>query len=87
MAVQQRKENEDEFLNDVIEYDFKTGQSRVLMEMKTDAFGCSSYSGNILVVIGGLSVDCFSFWTNSWKKLPLIANARVGACAALVNNF
>ena len=86
------QENKDEFLNDVIEYDCKTGQSKVLMEMKTDTFGCSAvYSENILVVIGDQdkvsSVDCFNFSTNSWKKLPSLTNARIGACAALVNKF
>ena len=78
--------------SDIIEYDFKTGQSKVLMEMKTEGFGCSAvYSGNILVVICGLSedlsVDCFNFSTNSWKKLPSITHAKFGACAVLVNNF
>ena len=80
--------NKDEFPNDIIEYDFKTGQSKVLMEMESETFGCSAvYSGNILVVICRPSVDCFSFSTNSWKKLPSITNARIGACAALVNKF
>ena len=81
-------DNENKLSNDIIEYDFKTGQNKVLMEMKTEGFSCSAvYSGNILVVIGGLSVDCFSFSTNSWKKLPSITNARAAACAVLVNNF
>ena len=77
--------NDDKFSNNVIEYDFKTGLSKVLMEIKTGGL-CSSaavYSGNILVVIGRPSVDCFSFSTNSWKKLPSITNARIGACAAM----
>ena len=82
------KDNENKSSNDVIEYDFKTGQSKVLMEMKTEGFACSAvYNGNILVVIGGFSVDCFNFSTNSWKKLPSITNGRLGACAVLVNNF
>ena len=82
------QENDDKFSNDIIEYDFKTGLSKVLMEMESETFGCSAvYSGNILVVICRPSVDCFSFSTNSWKKLPSITNARIGACATLVNNF
>ena len=86
------EDNEKKLSSDIIEYDFKTGQSKVLMEMKTplkhEEIGCSAvYSGNILVVIGGLSVNCFSFSTNSWKKLPSTTNARCHACAVLVNNF
>ena len=86
------QDNERKSANDIIEYDFKTGQSKVLMKMKTKRFGRSAvYSGNILVVIGGQhkvpSVDCFNFLTNSWKKLPSITNARFGASAVLVNNF
>ena len=86
------QDNEEKSSSDIIEYDFKTGQSKVLKAMKNEGVGCSAvYSGNILVVIGGrnrdLSVDCFNFSTNSWKKLPSITNARVCACTALVNNF
>ena len=82
------RENEGKFPNDIIEYDFKTRQSKVVMEMKTEGYGCSAvYSGNILVVIDVLSVDCFNFSTNSWKKLPSITNGRLCACAVLVNNF
>ena len=86
------KDNQNKSSNDVIEYDFKTGQSKVLMEMESERFGCSAvYNGNILVLIGGQdkdpSVDCFDFSTNSWRKLPLLVNARRGACAVLVNNF
>ena len=81
-------DNEEKLSSDIIEYDFKTGQNKVLKEMKTEGFGCSAvYSGNILVVIGALSVDCFNFSTNSWKKLPSITNGRLGAFAVLVNNF
>ena len=82
------RDDENKSSSDIVEYDFKTGQSKVLMEMESEKFGCSAvYSGNILVVICRPSVDCFSFSTNSWKKLPSITNARVCACAALVNNF
>ena len=86
------REGKSKFCSDIIEYDFKTGQSKVLMEMKTKGFGCSAVcSRNILVVIGGLienpSVDCFNFTTNSWKKLPSITNARICASAVVLNNF
>ena len=85
-------DDEKKFSSDIIEYDFKTGQSKVLMEMKTERFGCSAvYSENILVVIGGQddfrSMDIFNFSTNCWKKLPSITIARHHACAVLVNNF
>ena len=84
--------NKEKLSSDIVEYDFKTGQSKVLMEMKTERFGCSAvYNGNILVLIGDRngdpSVDCFNFSTISWKKLPSITNARYHACAVLVNNF
>ena len=82
------RDNEEKSSSDIIEYDFKTGHSKFLMEMKTEGFGCSAvYSGNILVVIGCLSVDCFNFSTNSWKKLPSITNTRGLACAVVLNNF
>ena len=83
------QDNEEKLFSDIIEYDFKTGQSKVLMEMKTEGFACSAvYSGNVLVVIGaGLSVDCFNFSTNSWKKLSSETNTRPFGCAVLVNNF
>ena len=86
------QDNEKKSSSDIIEYDFKTGQSKVLMGMKIEGFGCSAVcSGNILVVIGDQdkvsSVDCFNFSTNSWKKLSTITNARLYACAVLVNNF
>ena len=84
------EDNEKKLSSDIIEYDFKTGQSKVLMEIKTEGFS-AVYSGNILVVIGcqieDLSyVDCFNFSTNSWKKFPSITNARSYPCAVLVNN-
>ena len=79
--------------SDIIEYDVKTGQSKVLTKMKTGGFGCSAVcSGSTLVVVGysheGLYlVECFNFVTNSWKKLPSITNARISAYAVVVNNF
>ena len=80
--------------SDIIQYDVKTGQSKVLTKMKTERLGCSAVcSGNTLVVMGGYSdadpclVECSNFVTNSWKKLPSITNGRAFACAVVVNNF
>ena len=79
--------------SDIIEYDFNSGQSKVLMKIKTARLGCSAvYSGNALVVVGGLggscsSADCFNFVTNSWRKLPSITSQGIFAsCAIVVNN-
>ena len=84
-------DNEKKLSSDIIEYDFKTDQSKVLVEMKTEGFGCSAvYGGNILVIGGSKrysSVDCLNFSTNSRKKLPSTTDARYYACAVLVNNF
>ena len=85
-------DNQKEPSSDIIEYDFKSGESKVLMKMKTARYGCSTvYSGNTLVVVGGpsgsrSSVDCFNFVTNSWKKLPSITNQRIFASCAIVVN-
>ena len=86
------QDDEKKSSSDIIQYDVKTGQSKVLTKMKTEGFGCSAVrSGNTLVVMGGLGkdclVECFNFLTNSWKKLPSITNARIFACAVVVNNF
>ena len=76
--------------NEIIEYDFKTGQSKVLLAMKTGRAYCSCISrGNTLIVIGGVmdadAVDCFDFLSNSWKRLPSMAEARLFASAVVVN--
>ena len=81
----------DIFRNEIIEYDFKTGQSKVLLAMKTERAYCLCISrGNTLIVIGGArddldAVDCFDFLSNSWKRLPSMAEARILASAVLVN--
>jgi hypothetical protein len=86
-------DNEDNFRNEIIEYDFKSGQSKVLVVMETKGKVCSAvYSGNTLVVIRVTdddpgSVDCFNFLSNSWKKLPSITKARTFFFAVVVNNF
>ena len=84
-------DDKEELSSDIIQYDVKTGQSKVLTKMKTVELGCSAVrSGNTLVVMGysdeGCLVECFNFVTNSWKKLPSITNARILACAVVVNN-
>jgi N-acetylneuraminic acid mutarotase len=77
--------------NQIIEYDFKTGQSRVLLAMETERAYCSCVCrGNTLIVIGGAwddpdAVDCFNFLSNSWKRLPSMFEARMFASAVLVN--
>jgi hypothetical protein len=77
--------------NEIIEYDFKTGQSKILLAMKMERACCSCVCrGNTLIVIGGVgydpaAVDCFNFSSNSWKRLPSMAEARVFASAVLVN--
>ena len=87
------RDSKGKFCNDIIECDFKFGQSKVLMKMKCDRLSCSAvYSGHTLVVMGGseedlCSVECFNFSTNSWKKLPSITTEREFACAVSVNNF
>jgi hypothetical protein len=79
------------FSNKIIEYDFKTGQSKVLLTMKTGRAFCSCVCrGNTLFVIGGVkddpaAVDCFNFSSNSWKRLPSMAKARILASSVVVN--
>ena len=87
------KENNDgdKFSNEIIEYDFKTGQSKVVLTMKTERAYCSCVCrGNTLIVIGGAgddpaAVDCFNFLSNSWKSLPSMTVARTFASAVVVN--
>ena len=82
-----------ELSSDIIQYDVKARESKVLTKTKTGGCGCSAVrSGNTLVVVGysdeGLClVECFNFVTNSWKKLPSITSTRVFAPAVVVNNF
>jgi hypothetical protein len=77
--------------NEIIEYDFKTGHSKVLLAMKTGRVDCSSVScANKLIVIGGVpddpdAVACFNFLSNSWKRLQSMAEARDLASAVIVN--
>jgi hypothetical protein len=77
--------------NQMIEYDFKTGQSKVLLAMKTGRAYCSCICrGDTLIVIGGVednpdTVDCFNFLSNSWKRLPSMAETRMFSSAVLVN--
>jgi hypothetical protein len=81
----------DKFSNEIIEYDFKTGQSKVLLAMKTGRAYCSCITrGNTLIVIGGagddpVAVGCFDFLSNSWKRLASMAEGRIFASAVVVN--
>jgi hypothetical protein len=87
------QDNENNISNEIVEYDFKSGQSKVLVVMETEGVVFSAvYSGNTLVVIRVTeddpgSVDCFNFLSNSWKKLPSITKTRILASAVVVNNF
>ena len=86
------QDDEKKSSSDIIQYDVKTGHSKVLMKMKTGGFGCSAVrSGNTLVVMGysdeGCLVECFNFVTNSWKKLPSTSSVRLFACAVVMNKF
>ncbi len=76
---------------EIIEYDFKTGQSKVLLVMKKERASCSCVCReNTLIVIGGVGSDptavaCYDILSNSWKKLPSIAEARLFPSAVVVN--
>ena len=82
---------EEELSNEIIEYDFKTGQSKVIFTMENERFGCSCvYRENTLIVISGTEDDpkalcCFDFLSNSWKNLSSMAEGRSFACAVAVN--
>ena len=53
------QDDKKESSRDIIQYDVKTGQSKVLVKRKPAGFGCSAvYSGNTLVVIGYVDEDC-----------------------------
>ena len=85
------EKNEDTSSNEIIEYDFKTGQSKVLLAMEKGRTFCHCVCReNKLIVIGSTvnnltAVDCFDFLSNSWKKLPSMAEARAYASAVVVN--
>jgi hypothetical protein len=87
------QDNEGNFRNEIIEYDFNSGQSKVLVVMERDGVVCSAvYSGNTLVVISATdgdpcSVYCFNFLSNAWKNLPSISKARAFPSAVVVSNF
>ena len=81
------QDDKEESSSHIIEYNVKTGQSKVLTKTKTEGFGCSAVcSGNTLAVMGGL-VECFNFVTNSRKKLPSLSSVSLFGCAVVVNKF
>ena len=92
--------DEDKGGNKIIEYDFKTGKSKVELVMKTERAGCVAfYHGNTLVIGGGgedikeeidlHSVECFKFSSRSWKKLSPLIKGRTFASGVIVkkDNF
>ena len=86
------KDGEKNVSREIIEYDFKTGQSKVLLVMETESGSCSAVcSENMLVVIGNENDSCsvtgFNFLSNSWKKLPCTATPRIFSSSVIVNHF
>ena len=90
-GIKNIEENKSTMSNEIIEYDFKTGQSKVVLAMEKGRAFCSCVCReNTLVVIGGAdddltAVDCLDFLSNSWKKLPSMAEASVLIAAVVVN--
>ncbi len=91
-GVKNNDENEDALISkEIIEYDFKTSQSKILLVMEKERACCHCVCReNTLIVVGGAmddptAVDCFDFLSNSWKKLPSMAEARSFASAVVVN--
>ncbi len=84
-------ENKDTASNEIIEYGFKTGQSKALLAMEKERVSCSCVCReNTLIVVGGArnditAVKCLDFLSNSWKKLPSMAEGRAFASAVVVN--
>lgn len=80
--------------NEIIEYDLKTGRSKVLLPMEIERPCCLAVLfENTLVVVDGLvkedagsTTDCFNFSSNSWEKLPSLPTIRGHSTAVAVNN-
>ena len=84
------KDGEENYTKEIIEYNFKSGQSKVLLVMNTEAAFCSAeYTGNTLAVISNESDLCsvtgFNFQSNSWKKLPPTSLPRSFASSVILN--
>jgi hypothetical protein len=81
------------YSNKIIEYDYKTGQCKVVVVMQTvRSAGSALSSGNTLVVVGGAmedfgKMDSFNILSNSWTKLPSMTEPRLFFPAVVVNNF
>ena len=79
------------YSNEIIEYDPKSGQGKVLLIMEKErAVSLAVFYENTLIVISGVvenakAVDCFNFSLNSWKKLPPLTHVRYDASAVVVN--
>ncbi|XP_028392635.1 E3 ubiquitin-protein ligase NRDP1-like [Dendronephthya gigantea] len=75
---------------EIIEYDFKTGRSKVLLTMETKQNCCCAVCHENTVFVFGATKDddqfvrCLNFLTNSWNKLPAMAEARISASAVIV---
>lgn len=85
-------DEEDNHSKEIVEYDHKTGQSKVLLSMETELRGCCAVCFENTLFAMGASVTeddsnsaiCFNFSLNSWNKLPLPAETRLFASAVIV---
>ncbi|XP_046843710.1 kelch domain-containing protein 8A-like [Xenia sp. Carnegie-2017] len=85
-----RNDNAD-ILNDVIMYDSKVGEIKVLPSMLINRVGCCAVlTGDTIVVMGGVknqylkSVEFFEMESSFWKKLPSMNEARKEAIAEVL---
>ena len=76
---------------EIVEYNFKTGQSRVELVIKSERAGCAAFiHRDSLIIIGDVSdeisdeVDCFNFRSRSWKKLSPMFQGRSFASGVVV---
>ncbi|XP_046841383.1 kelch-like protein 4 isoform X2 [Xenia sp. Carnegie-2017] len=73
-----------EYLDKVLMYDVKTGQTKILPSLNHKRCGCSAVIiGNIIVVVGGYdkesyldSIECLDMSTNVWRELPPMLTKR-----------
>ena len=79
-------------LNDVIEFDAETGQSKVLPSMRHKRFGhCAVIMHDVIVVLGGWnkeekflnSVETFTMGSTEWREQPGINEKRRHASAVV----
>ncbi|XP_028392565.1 actin-binding protein IPP-like [Dendronephthya gigantea] len=83
-------DKEDNDSKEIIEYDHKTGQSKVVLTMeKEQILCCAVCHENTLFVFGttrddNKAVYCFNFLSNSWSKLPATTETRISASVVIV---